>query len=59
METRELLTIKELAERLKLKPRTVRLWWRKGLLPGISIGHRFVRFDIAEVIEALKKQGAE
>jgi len=36
----ELLTIKEVADRLKLNPQTVRRWVRAGLLPASRVGRR-------------------
>jgi len=36
----ELLTVKEVADRLKLNPQTVRRWIRAGLLPASRVGRR-------------------
>lgn len=33
------LTVGEAAERLRLKPDTVRRWIRQGRIPGLKIGH--------------------
>lgn len=43
----ELLTVKEVAARLKLNPQTVRRWIRSGKLRGMKIGRRAwrVRFE--------------
>ena len=52
----ELLTLKELAERLRMHPRTVRILWRKRLIPGIRIGKRMLRFDFQHVVEELQRR---
>jgi excisionase family DNA binding protein len=36
----EFLTVREVAERLKLNPQTVRRWIRAGLLPAYRVGRR-------------------
>jgi len=53
----ELLTLKELAQRLRLHPDTARGLYRRGVIPGIKLGHRSLRFEYAEVIEALRQAG--
>ena len=45
-----LLTAKELAAYLGLKPATILDKWQRGELPGYRFG-RAVRFDLAEVLE--------
>jgi len=52
----ELITLPELARRLKLHPDTTRrLYWR-GTIPGLKMGHRTLRFDFADVVAALKRK---
>lgn len=55
MQTQELITITDLARRLKLHPETTRGLYRHGRIPGIRFGHRTLRFDYASVVEALKR----
>lgn len=56
----ELLTVREVAEQLKVKEKTVREWTRKGYLPSIRLGSggrgriRFSREDIQEFIKSQK-----
>ncbi|MFB3879841.1 MAG: helix-turn-helix domain-containing protein [Armatimonadota bacterium] len=45
----ELLTVREVAERLKLNPQTVRRWIRAGLLPASRVGRRQWRVRIEDV----------
>jgi excisionase family DNA binding protein len=52
-----LLTLKELAQRLRLHPDTARSLYRRGKIPGIKLGHRTLRFDYAQVLEALRQAG--
>ena len=49
----ELLTAVELAERLKVKPETVRTWAIKKIIPSIRANRKFLRFDLGAVIQAL------
>ena len=51
-----LLTAEELAERLRLRPRTIRRWYRRGFIPAIRFSPKVVRYDLAEVIEAVAKR---
>lgn len=53
----QLLTLKELAQRLRLHPDTARSLYRRGKIPGIKLGHRTLRFDYAQVLEALRQAG--
>lgn len=50
-----LLTVEEVAGRLKLAPYTVRKWVRLGRLPAIRLGERRIRF-VAESIERWVKE---
>ena len=52
----ELLTAKELAERLKCSERTIRAWAKAGM-PSLKITvGRLVRFDLAAVERWLQSQ---
>jgi excisionase family DNA binding protein len=43
-----LLTVAEVAERLRLKPETVRRWLRSGRLRGISLGSDHAGWRVRE-----------
>jgi len=45
----ELLTVAEIAERLKLNQQTIRNWIDRGDLPAIRVGARRVRVSAAEL----------
>jgi len=51
----ELLTADELATWLRIRPRTVRDWSRRGRIPARRLSHKIVRYVASEVIEALSK----
>ena len=53
----ELITLTDLARRLKLHPNTARGLYRRGVIPGLKLGHRTLRFDFPEVVEALRRSG--
>ena len=53
----ELLTLDELAQRLRLHPDTARGLYRRGVIPGLKLGHRTLRFEYEKVIEALREAG--
>ncbi len=36
--------------------RTIRSWWHAGVIPGIVIGHRTLRFRVDDVLAALAKR---
>jgi excisionase family DNA binding protein len=54
-----LLTAEELADRLKIRPGTVRCWHREGRIPAVHLSPKVVRFEEVAVIEALKRASAE
>lgn len=51
--TSELLTVEEVAQRLKLNPQTVRRWIRRGTLPATKIGRKEWRIRAADVYDCL------
>lgn len=53
----DLLTLDELARRLKLHPVTVRGLWRRHSIPGLKLGHRTLRFEYPAVLDALRQAG--
>lgn len=54
--TDRLLTAKQLADVLGLKPGMILDKWERGELPGFKFG-RAVRFDLAEVLAAGRPDG--
>lgn len=52
----QLLTAQELARVLKLNPQTLYRLARRGVLPAIRIGKKSLRFDPAQVRNALQAQ---
>ncbi len=55
---RSFLDEKDLALELKVTTRTVRNYRQEGLIPYIRIGKRTLRYDLADVINFLKKRGS-
>jgi excisionase family DNA binding protein len=55
--TQELLKPFELAERLKVSRATITKWRRSGRIPTIKINATVYRFDYAEVVAALRRNG--
>lgn len=53
----DLLTLEDLARRLQLHPDTARSLYRRGVIPGLKLGHRTLRFEYSQVIEALRQAG--
>lgn len=53
----DLLTLDELAIRLKMHPDTVRGLWRRRVFPGLRIGYRTLRFEYAKVLDVLRQAG--
>lgn len=50
-----LLTLDELAARLRLHPDTARGLYRRKKIPGLKLGYRTLRFDYGQVLEALRR----
>jgi DNA-binding transcriptional MerR regulator len=52
----ELLTAEELAERHRVRPGTIRLWSRQGLIPSRRLARKVIRFCLLEVLTALESR---
>lgn len=55
----ELLTASELADRLRVKPGTVREWTRQGRIPAVRITQKVLRYDYSEVLKSLRIRDIE
>jgi excisionase family DNA binding protein len=54
-----LLTVPEVADRLRLKPETVRRWLRSGKMKGIALGSDHAGWRVRESeVDRLLNQGA-
>ena len=53
------LTAEQLAASLGVKPDTVRDWGRRSLIPRIKVSHKVIRYDLDDVVAALKARAAE
>lgn len=51
-----LLTADELADRLRVRPATIRQWTREGLIPALRVRAKTIRYDFGEVCEAMRRQ---
>lgn len=58
MMQKEIVTASELANRLRLKPETIRIWARKGLIPSLHPTPKTLRFDMESVLAAMGKISA-
>ena len=56
---KELLTAEEVADRLKVRPATVKAWGQKGLIPVIRLTPKVVRYDLDAVVAALASHGTD
>ena len=52
----DLLTAEQLAERLGVKPRTVKEWLRAGLIPATRLTPKVIRYDLEQVVTVLKQR---
>jgi excisionase family DNA binding protein len=50
----KLMTAEEVASELQVRPGTIRLWARQGLIPSVRLSHKVRRFQLDDVIAALK-----
>ena len=57
MET-ELLTAEQLADRLCVKPRTVRQWSLDGLIPAMRLTPKVIRYRLDDVVASLQERQA-
>ena len=55
-----LLTVREVADMLRIHPNTVRMWNNRGLIKAYRLGSRGDRrFSQQEILEFLARQGIE
>ncbi len=54
----DLLTLSELATRLKMHPDTVRRLKREVTIPALVLGHRTLRFSWPDVLDSLRQAQA-
>ena len=50
----ELLTVRQIATRLGVAPRTVQEWARCGRIPAMRISAKVIRFDWQAVVAAVR-----
>ena len=50
----DLLTADELADRLQIKPNTVRVWGRRGLIPRVQLSPKVIRYELTAVVRAIR-----
>ena len=55
---KEIITANELAEHLHLKPETIRVWARQGLIPSLRPTPKVLRFEMQSVLAAIKEISA-
>lgn len=51
-----LMTAEELAEALAVSPETIRAWTRDGVIPGVKITPKSIRYDWQTVLRELGKR---
>ncbi len=56
MSDTELLTVDQLAARLHLRPRTVQVWARRGLIPAMRLSAKVLRFEWGAVLAAVRER---
>lgn len=62
MEDERLLTVKEVAERLRANPQTVRRWLREGKLKGVmpggeKLGYRIPTSEVTRLLSGAAPEG--
>ena len=53
MDGTDLLTADEVADRLQVRPSTVKRWARQGRIPTVRLTPKVVRYELAAVVEAM------
>ena len=56
---RRILTACQMADQLDLKESTIRKWAKSGLIPVIKPTPKVIRFDVGDVVAALKQRTKE
>lgn len=59
MAINELFTAAEVADRVRVRPETVRVWGRQGVIPRVCVSRKVIRFDLAAVLRALAARKGE
>lgn len=54
----ELVTAKELADRLRLRPSTIKRWAQEGFIPSLRLSGKVVRFDPEAVERTIRERAA-
>ena len=52
----DLLTAEQLADRLGVKPSTVKQWSRDGLIPANRLTPKVIRYDLDAVVASLEER---
>jgi predicted site-specific integrase-resolvase len=55
----KLLTAKEIARGLNVRPSTITEWGRQGKIPRVKVSHKIIRYDQDAVLLALSQAGKE
>ena len=50
-----LLTAEKLAQHLSIRPDTIRVWTRDGIIPSIRITGKVIRYDLRDVERAIRQ----
>ncbi len=58
-EFEEICTTRQMAERLRVRPETVRLWARTGRIPVMRLSAKSIRFSPVAVLAALSAAPAK
>jgi len=51
----DLLTAEEVADRLQVRPSTIRRWAREGRIPKVRLTPKVVRYELAAVVKAMSE----
>ena len=55
----DLLTARELANRLRVTPGTVLWWARQGRIPSLRLSHKVIRYNLDAVLQAMATKPAK